>query len=594
MHYYLAIDIGASSGRHIVGWQEGGVLRTKEVYRFPNGVTEVNGHLTWDIRKLFSYVVSGILEAFKEYPTIECLSIDTWGVDYVLLKGEEEVYPVYAYRDGRTGAVIPQIHEKMSFSELYRHTGCQFQPFNTIYQLYHEKLNGRLEGVTDLLMIPEYLMWKLSGVKAREYTNATTMGMVNAEYGEFDREIIDTLGYPSHLFPKLSQPGTVLGNLRPEIAEAVGGNCKVILCATHDTGSAVEGIPMEVNQPYISSGTWPLLGVKTSKPITDRASEEANYSNEGGVGYNRYQKNIMGMWLVNELRRDICPELPFPEIVKTAEESTCGILVDANAQEFLAPKSMKAAFDKATGGSLHTIGDYFRCAYRSLAVSYQKAIEELEANTRNMGARPFAKKLSCGCCGSLFRSKRIDNTWYWVCRKHEESNTLCEMPSVPENEIKAAFQRLYYNLKYNTAVLDFYVKHLILVRNRQMLWSPAVIELNKEISDILDQSHTLSLLNRQGMVDPDIFITKNNQLAERLRKAKLQKEKLHNLEHDQVIDQTQQLQETLLTGPEILDAFDEELFCELIDRITVQSNTQVRFRLKNGLELTESMERTVR
>lgn len=131
---------------------------------------------------------------------------------------------------------------------------------------------------------------------------------------------------------------------------------------------------MEVNQPYISSGTWSLLGVKTPKPITDRASEEANYSNEGGVGYNRYQKNIMGMWLVNELRRDICPELPFPEIVKTAEESTCGILVDANAQEFLAPKSMKAAFDKAADGKLHTVGDYFRCAYRSLAVSYQKAI----------------------------------------------------------------------------------------------------------------------------------------------------------------------------------------------------------------------------
>ena len=211
-----------------------------------------------------------------------------------------------------------------------------------------------------------------------------------------------------------------------------------------------------------------------------------------------------------------------------------------------------------------------------------------------MEARPFAKKLSCGCCGSLLRSKRIDNTWYWVCRKHEESKALCEMPPVPENEIKAAFQRLHYGIKHNTAVLDFYAKHLILVRNRQMLWSPAVIELNKEISDILDQSHTLSLLNRQGMVDSDIFITKNNQLAERLRKAKLQKEKLHNLEHDQVIDQTQQLQETLLTGPEILDAFDEELFCELIDRITVQSNTQVRFRLKNGLELTESMERTVR
>ena len=214
--------------------------------------------------------------------------------------------------------------------------------------------------------------------------------------------------------------------------------------------------------------------------------------------------------------------------------------------------------------------------------------------TCNMGARPFAKKLSCGCCGSLFRSKRIDDTWYWVCRKHEEPKALCEMPPVPENEIKAAFLRLYYTLKHNAVVLDFYVKHLILVRNRQMLWSPAVIELNKEISDILDQSHTLSLLNRQGMVDPDIFITKNNQLAEQLRQAKQQKIRLQELESSETIDATRQTQEALLAGPEILDAFDEELFCELIDRITVQSNTQVRFRLKNGLELTESMERTVR
>ena len=381
MRYYLAIDIGASSGRHIVGWQENDTIQTKEVYRFSNGVQEENGHLIWNVRKLFSNVVCGILEAFKAYPDIESLSIDTWGVDYVLLKGEEEVYPVYAYRDGRTGAVIPQIHEKMSFSELYRHTGCQFQPFNTIYQLYHEKLNGRLEGVTDMLMMPEYLMWKLCGVKAREYTNATTMGMVNAESGEFDGEIIDTLGYPSHLFPQLSQPGTVLGNLRPEIAEAVGGNCKVVLCATHDTGSAVEGIPMEGNHPYISSGTWSLLGVKTPKPITDSGSEAANYSNEGGVGYNRYQKNIMGMWLVNELQREICPNLKFPEIVKLAEESTCNILVDANAPKFLSPKSMKAAFDAATNNALETIGDYFRCAYRSLAISYKQAIDELEANT---------------------------------------------------------------------------------------------------------------------------------------------------------------------------------------------------------------------
>ena len=372
MKYALAVDIGASSGRHIVGWLEDGKIQAKEVYRFPNGVTEKDGHLTWDMEALLRHVQFGIAEAQKHFPAIDTLSIDTWGVDYVLLRGNEEVLPVYAYRDSRTTAVIPKVHETIPFSELYRRTGCQFQPFNSIYQLCADKEAGRLEGVTDLLMIPEYLLYKLCGVKAREFTNATTMGMVSAQTGEFDREIIDTLGYPQYLFPKLSQPGTVIGAYE---------GIKCILCATHDTGSAVEGIHMEDNAPYISSGTWSLLGVKTPNPITDRASEKANYSNEGGVGYNRYQKNIMGMWLVNELRRDLCPEMAFPEIVKAAQESGCDLLVDANAPEFLAPRSMKAAFDTAADGKLHTVGDYFRCAYRSLAVSYRDALDELEANT---------------------------------------------------------------------------------------------------------------------------------------------------------------------------------------------------------------------
>ena len=372
MKYYLAIDIGASSGRHIVGWQENGAIQTEEVFRFPNGVHEENGHLVWDVQALVSYVKEGIAKAKAQYPELTSLSIDTWGVDYVLLQEDNELLPVYAYRDSRTEAVIPQVHEKISFAELYRHTGCQFQPFNTVYQLYADKLAGRLEKATDMLMMPEYLLWKLCGVKAREYTNATTTGMISAETGEFDREILARLGYPEALFPKLCKPGAVLG-----VYEGI--NC--VLCATHDTGSAVEGIPMEGNHPYISSGTWSLLGVKTPKPITDESGIAANYSNEGGVGYNRYQKNIMGMWLVNELQRTLCPDTKFPEIVKLAEESTCDSLVDANAPEFLAPKSMKAAFDQATDGKLQTIGDYFRCAYRSLAVSYKQAIQELEQNT---------------------------------------------------------------------------------------------------------------------------------------------------------------------------------------------------------------------
>ncbi len=372
MNYALAIDIGASSGRHIVGWLEDGAISTKEVYRFPNGVTEQNGHLIWDIDALVGFVKAGIAEAKKAFPNITSVSIDTWGVDYVLLRGDEEVRPVYAYRDNRTETVIPQVHEKISFSQLYCHTGCQFQPFNSIYQLYADKMEGRLDGVTDFLMIPEYLMYKLCGTKAKEFTNATTTGMVNAQTGEFDETILEKLGYPRYLFPKLSQPGTVIGEYE---------GIPVILCATHDTGSAVEGISMDGNHPYISSGTWSLLGVKTPKPITDEESRKANYSNEGGVGYNRYQKNIMGMWLVNELRRDLCPDMPFSEIVKAAEESNCELLVDANAPEFLAPKSMKEAFDEATDGKLDTIGDYFRCAYRSLAESYRLALSELERNT---------------------------------------------------------------------------------------------------------------------------------------------------------------------------------------------------------------------
>ncbi len=370
--FYLAIDIGASSGRHIVGWMEDGKLCTEEVYRFPNGVTEEGGHLLWDVDALEGSVRAGVAAAKAKYPDIVSLAIDTWGVDYVLLRGDEPVKPVYAYRDGRTEKVIPRVHEKVPFAELYARTGCQFQPFNTVYQLADDLEQGCLAGVTDMLMIPEYLLYRLCGAKAREFTNATTSGLVNAETLSFDMEIAAKLGLPAHLFPALQQPGTVIG-------EYEGIRC--VLCATHDTASAVEGIPMEGDAPYISSGTWSLLGVKTPRPITDAASMEANYSNEGGVGYNRYQKNIMGMWLVNELRRDLCQGLPFGEIVAAAEQSPCDALVDANAPCFLAPASMKAAFDEATGGALTSVGDYFRCAYRSLAVSYRDALKELEKNT---------------------------------------------------------------------------------------------------------------------------------------------------------------------------------------------------------------------
>ena len=372
MKYCLAIDIGASSGRHIVGWKEGGEIRTEEVYRFPNGVTEKDGSLTWDTGALLSHVKAGIDEALRKYPGVESLSVDTWGVDYVLMRGDGEVLPCYAYRDGRTEAAVPQVHERIPFAELYRRTGIQFQPFNTIYQLYADKLAGRLEGATDFLMIPEYLMYRLCGVKSHEYTNATTGGMVSAGTGEFDPEIIRALDLPAHLFRPLQQPGTVIGEYK---------GVRVTLCATHDTGSAVEGIPMEGNELYISSGTWSLLGVKTPKPLTDEPSRAANYSNEGGVGYNRYQKNLMGMWLVNRLRAELCPEKPWDGICAEAEENRFDSLVDVNDPVFLAPESMKAAFDSKLPHPPECAAGYFRCAYRSLAQGYRQAIGELERNT---------------------------------------------------------------------------------------------------------------------------------------------------------------------------------------------------------------------
>ena len=372
MKYYLAIDIGASSGRHIVGWREGKEIRTREVYRFPNGVETADGHLVWNIKSLLDHVKAGIDEALKEFPCIQSLSVDTWGVDYVLLDGEKEILPCYAYRDGRTEQAIPRVHEILPFSELYRRTGIQFQPFNTIYQLYADKLAGRLDKATDFLLMPEYLLYKLCGVKSHEYTNATTGGMVDARAREYDPEIVKALGLPERLFQKLDQPGKYLGDYK-------GIRC--VLCATHDTGSAVEGIPMEDNEIFISSGTWSLLGVKSPAPITTEESEKANYSNEGGVGYIRYLKNIMGMWLVNRLRDELCPGRPWDEITAGAAQRHYDHTVDANDLAFLAPESMKAAFDAALPHPPRCPMGYFRCAYRSLAQSYRTAIEEMERIT---------------------------------------------------------------------------------------------------------------------------------------------------------------------------------------------------------------------
>lgn len=373
MNYYLAIDIGASSGRHLLGWRENGKIFTQEVYRFPNGVTESGGHLVWDIGLLEQHVKAGIEAALKLQPHIQSLSIDTWGVDYVLMRGDQAVPPCHAYRDSRTQASIGEAHSLMPFEDLYSRTGIQFQPFNTLYQLMADRQAGRLEGVTDFLFMPEYLLYRLSGVKAHEYTNATTSGLVNALSGQYDLELVHALGLPGHLFRPLQQPGITIGTYH---------GIRVALCATHDTASAVEGIPMDGNELYLSSGTWSLLGAKIPSPMTDEASRRANFSNEGGVGYIRYQKNITGMWLVNRLRSELCPEQQWEKITSGAERSGFDETVDVNDPVFLSPESMCAAFDSRLRQAPKNPEDYFRCAYRSLVASYQQTILELEKNTK--------------------------------------------------------------------------------------------------------------------------------------------------------------------------------------------------------------------
>ena len=385
MKYYLAIDIGASSGRHIVGYMQDDEIITDEVYRFPNGMDTVDGHLVWDTDRLFREVKSGISAALKKYPHIESVSIDTWGVDYVLLRGDEELSPCYAYRDSRTEGPIDAVHSIIPYPELYAITGTQFNSFNTVYQLYADKLAGRLDGVTDFLMIPEYLMYKLTGVKKKEFTDASTAALVDVRTKQFSREVFTRLDLPESLIAPLYMPGESLGTFTREVEREVGGNMEVVFCATHDTGSAVEAIDMSTDAPYISSGTWSLLGVKLEDAMTDDKSRESGYTNEGGVGYFRYLRNITGMWIIQCLRNELCPDTSYTEIAEMARGSSFDCLFDVNDRSLMAPQSMKDAISlllSADGKAVpECTADYFNCAYHSLASCYDSAIRDLEINT---------------------------------------------------------------------------------------------------------------------------------------------------------------------------------------------------------------------
>lgn len=386
--YYLAVDIGASSGRHILAHLEDGRMQLEEIHRFPNGMVRRQGHLAWDLIQLFEEIKRGMIKCKEMGKIPESVGIDSWGVDYALIDREgRRLGEAYGYRDQRTDGADELVYKKISEDQLYARTGIQKQIFNTIYQLAADQTMRPqiLEQADAMLMIPDYFHFLLSGVKVQEYTNATTGQLVDPKSRNWDWDLIDRLGYPRRIFQPVTKPGTCIGELLPELQEEIGFNCKIVLPASHDTASAVMAVPsQDGNLLYISSGTWSLMGTELEEANCSPESRAANFTNEGG--YNdrfRYLKNIMGLWMIQSVRKEIAPDMSFAEICRLAEKEKIKSLVDANDPRFLAPASMarevQTACEEKGQEVPQGIGQLASVIYNSLAVCYGRTIQELEA-----------------------------------------------------------------------------------------------------------------------------------------------------------------------------------------------------------------------
>ena len=395
MTCHLAIDIGASSGRHIAGWVQDGRMHLKEIYRFENRLVERGGHLCWEMDRLWQNVLAGLKACKDAGYTPATLGIDTWAVDFVLLDEAGRILgDTVAYRDGRTAGEREKLESLLPFAEHYARTGIQYQPFNTVYQLtaLGREHPEQLAAAKTFLMVPDYLNYKLTGVAANEYTNASTTALVGAKSRDWDDELIARLGLPRDIFQPIRMPGSTLGRLTPAVQAAVGFDCTVLLPATHDTGSAYLAVPArDENAVTLSSGTWSLLGVENRAPITTPESCAANFTNEGGYGGSyRYLKNIMGLWMIQSVRRELGEKAgtrpTFPELIAAAQAcSDFPGVVSTGDDRFLAPKSMieevKAACTEAGYPTPETTGEVMQVIYNSLSRDYRSAIEELQALT---------------------------------------------------------------------------------------------------------------------------------------------------------------------------------------------------------------------
>ena len=368
-----------------------GKIRMEEIYRFENKLEKRNGHLCWDLDHLFHEVVEG-LHKCKELDRIPAsVGIDTWGVDFVLLDAHGNVLGnTVAYRDGRTKGMDEEVYKIISESELYGRNGIQKQLFNSIYQLMAIKKETPqlLERAERFLMIPEYLNYRLTGVAMNEYTNATTTQLVNAKTQDWDFELMEMLGLPTKIFGELNMPKTLVGPLSSNMAKRVGFQTNVVLPATHDTGSAVMAVPTNSDDSiYLSSGTWSLMGIERLIPDCTEMSRKHNFTNEGGYHHRyRYLKNIMGMWVMQNLRREFKHKYTFEELYELAHIGRYFTsIVDVNDDTFLAPESMIRALQdycEQTGQEKpETECELLYCVYRSLAKCYAKTVAEIETVT---------------------------------------------------------------------------------------------------------------------------------------------------------------------------------------------------------------------
>lgn len=393
---YLAVDLGAESGRVVAGLFDGSRVRLEELHRFPNGPVPMAGSLRWNVLRLWSEILDGLSKAAQSYSaSAVSVGVDTWGVDYVLLTRDNEmVGQPYCYRDPRTHGVMEQTFTRIPRKEIFSATGLQFMPINTLYQLIAMQLHQPqwLEQAHRFLMMPDFLHWLLSGSQVVEFTNATTTQCLDPTRRDWAVDLLRKLHIPTDIFPQVVTPGTGLGKLRAEVAERCRlPRLEVVAPATHDTGSAVAAIPTDLTGTarwaYISSGTWSLMGLELPQPVLSARALELNVTNEGGIdGTYRLLKNIMGLWLVQECRRSFERSgraLSYAQITHLAAEAKpFRSLVDPDAPAFLAPADMPSeirTWCQSKGQPLPgTEGEFIRCVLESLALKYRIVLEWLE------------------------------------------------------------------------------------------------------------------------------------------------------------------------------------------------------------------------